>query len=191
VLGDVQATIQLVEKNRDNFQQIDNKELYERKALVSTSVERVNMAKQEMNSGSVKEKLGADFKAKSLRRGYNGNTTNGGSSQNGFNDQANEFIANAQSRASLMLMQQDEALEDLDMAVVRVGHMAENIHEEIGQQNKMLDEMDADLADAEEQLGVVMGKLAKLLKTKNKCHLGTILCLLGVVIVLFLLVLYT
>jgi syntaxin 6 len=150
----------------------------------------VNMAKQAMNSDSVKDKLGADFKAKSLRRGYNGNTTNGGSSQNGFNDQANEFMANAQSRASLMLMQQDEALEDLDMAVVRVGHMAENIHEEIGQQNKMLDEMDADLADAEEQLGVVMGKLAKLLKTKNKCHLGTILCLL-VVIVLFLLVLYT
>lgn len=148
------------------------------------------MAKQEMNSDVVKEKLGADLKAKSLRRGYNG-TTNGGS-QNGYkNEQAHEFVANAQSRASLLLMQQDEALEDLDMAVVRVGHMAENIHEEIGQQNKMLDEMDADLADAEEQLGVVMGKLAKLLKTKNKCQLGTILCLLGVVIVLFLLVLYT
>jgi syntaxin 6 len=189
VLGDVQATIQLVEKNRDNFHQIDNKELYERKALVSTSAERVNMAKQEMNSDSVREKLGADLKAKSLRRGYN-DTANGGP-QNGFNEQANEYLANAQTRASLLLMQQDEALEDLDIAVVRVGHMAENIHEEIGQQNKMLDEMDADLADAEEQLGVVMGKLAKLLKTKNKCQLGTILCLLGVVIVLFLLVLYT
>ena len=47
--------------------------------------------------------------------------------------------------------------------------MAGEIHEEIGHQNKMLSELDEDLADAEEKLGMVMGKLAKLLKTKNKC----------------------
>lgn len=48
-----------------------------------------------------------------------------------------------------------------------------------------------DLVDAEEQLGVVMGKLAKLMKTKNKCQLGTILCLFAIVVILFLLVVYT
>lgn len=48
-----------------------------------------------------------------------------------------------------------------------------------------------DLENAEEQLGMVMGKLAKLLQTKNTCHLGTILCLTATAIVLFLLVLYT
>jgi syntaxin 6 len=47
------------------------------------------------------------------------------------------------------------------------------------------------LQDAEEKLGVVMGKLAKLLKTKDKCQLGTILALILTVLVLLFLVLYT
>ncbi|CAB9502952.1 Syntaxin-6 [Seminavis robusta] len=189
LLGDVQATIQLVEKDREKFH-IDNTELYDRKALVNTSMERLNLARQEMNSEEVKRKLVVDNRAKTLRRTNNNNSN---AAENGTaQQQANaEFIADSHARASMLIMQQDEALDDLDSAVVRVGHMAETIHEEIGTQNKMLEDMDADLANAEEQLGMVMGKLAKLLKTKNKCQLGTILCLLAIVIVLFLLVLYT
>jgi len=68
---------------------------------------------------------------------------------------------------------------------------AETIHEEIDTQNRMLQNLEEDLSDAEEQLGVVMGKLGKLLKTKNKCQLGLILILSFIVLVLFFLVLYT
>ena len=39
--------------------------------------------------------------------------------------------------------------------------MAGNIHEELGQQNKMLNSLQDDLDDAEEKLGMVMGKLPK------------------------------
>ena len=38
---------------------------------------------------------------------------------------------------------------------------------------------------------MVMGKLAKLLQTKDRCQLGTILCLTAIAIVLFMLVLYS
>jgi syntaxin 6 len=69
--------------------------------------------------------------------------------------------------------------------------MAGTIHEEIETQNKMLTELEDDLVDAEEQLGIVMGKLGKLLKTKNRCQIGLILILSLVVLVLFFLVLYT
>lgn len=55
----------------------------------------------------------------------------------------------------------------------------------------MLNNLEEDLSDVEEQLGVVMGKLGKLLKTKNKCQLGLILILSLIVLVLFFLVLYT
>ena len=89
------------------------------------------------------------------------------------------------------VQKQDETLENFDMAVTRVGYMAETIHEEIDQQNKMLTDLDDDLADAEEQLGVVMGKLAKLLKTKNKCQIGLIIILSLIVLLLFFLVVYT
>ena len=90
-----------------------------------------------------------------------------------------------------MMQQQDNALDGLSTAVTRVSHMAETIHEEIEMQNKMLSELEDDLVDAEEQLGVVMGKLGKLLKTKNRCQIGLILILSLIVLVLFFLVLYT
>ena len=101
------------------------------------------------------------------------------------------FVADSAARTSLLMQQQDETLDELDEAVVRVGNMATSIHEELNTQNKILNEMEDDLQDAEEKLGVVMGKLAKLLKTKDKCQLGTILALILTVLVLLFLVLYT
>ena len=60
----------------------------------------------------------------------------------------------------------------------------------LGTQNKMLDGLGEDLDDAEEKLGVVMGKLGKLLKTKDGCQLWTIVSLAIVLIVLTALVIY-
>jgi syntaxin 6 len=180
-LKDVQMTISLVEQDRDKFSHITNGDLYDRKALVNTSQERLSRAKQDMHSTAVKSKLMEDERAKAMRRAA-------------LQDDGREqtaFIADSAARTSLLMQQQDETLDDLDEAVVRVGNMATSIHQEIGQQNKILNEMDDDLADAEEKLGVVMGKLGKLLKTKDKCQLGTILALIVTVIVLFFLVIYT
>jgi t-SNARE complex subunit (syntaxin) len=136
-------------------------------------------------------------KGKGVLKG--GRDGSGLSRQNTIN--SNEALLSSSSAAAaaeegrsetiLMMQQQDDTLDDLNQAVVRVGHMADTIHEEIGSQNNMLKSLEEDLADAEEQLGVVMGRLAKLLKTKNKCQLGLIVVLTLVVLVLFFLVLYT
>jgi syntaxin 6 len=96
----------------------------------------------------------------------------------------------SQARQSLLMQHQDETLDELGEAVLKVGHMAETINEEIGQQNKMLSEMEEDLEHVEEELGMVMGKLAKVLKTKDRWQLGTIVCLTFTVVLLFLMVLY-
>jgi len=185
VLGDVRATVLLVEKDRSKFNRIDSAELYERKALVDTTQERLNLAKQELNSDAVRAKIMADERARALRR------TNGMGATTDIEKQNTEFIVDSHARATLLMRQQDETLDDLDVAVSRVNVMSEQIHDEINQQNKMLDELDEDLTHVEEELGVVMGKLAKLLKTKNAGQLKTILCLTIVMIVLFLLVIYS
>ena len=193
---DVQMTVTVVEKGRDKFPHISTSELYDRKMLVSTCQERIMRAKNDMSSNPVKSKLLQDERNKSLRQsqqqGAANTTTNGRSNHHHVADQEeNERIAYSVARASLLMRHQDDTLGELDEAVVRVGHMASAIHEELGMQDLMLDEMGEDLNDAEEKLGVVMGKLAKLLKTKDKCQLGTILGLLLTVIVLLFLVIYT
>mmetsp|Transcript_11445 Transcript_11445/g.25645 ORF Transcript_11445/g.25645 Transcript_11445/m.25645 type:complete len:349 (-) Transcript_11445:209-1255(-) len=184
-LNDLQMTVNLVESKRDQFTHIDDGELYDRRTFVQTSAERIAKAKREMSSESVRSKTMADERAMAARRvGDMGARTQA-------EKETTEFVVDTRAQAQMMLNQQDEALDDLDLAVNRVGVMAEEIHEELGQQNKMLTELDDDLADAEEKLGLVMGKLAKLLKTKNKCQLGTILILCLIALILFFLVLYT
>ena len=189
-LSDLQTTVTLVESRRAQFSHIDDAELYDRRTFVQTSRERLERARGEMASDSVRFKTGADGRAKAERRAGGGGGR-GGAQRSREEEEAAEFVGDARTQAQTMLSQQDEALEWLDEAVTRVGIMAEDIHEELGQQNKMLADFDDDLADAEEKLGLVMGKLGKLLKTKNRCQLGTILVLCLIVLILLFLVIYT
>lgn len=186
-LRDVQATVQAVENDRDKFQYIDDGQLFERKSLVNTSRDRISKAKEEINSEAVKLKMLEDEKNKAIRRSGDGllGATTDAQRHN------TDFVLDNQAQSSLLMQEQDETLDVLGDAVVRVGEMAENIHEEIEMQNQMLNELDEDMTKVEEELGMVMGKLAVFLKTKNKCHLRTILTLSLIVVVLLFLVIYS
>ena len=181
-LKDLQTTVKMVEKKRDKFDNIDDSELYDRKNFIVSCTKQVQTVKEGMNSQGIKTKLLADERAKSKRR------LGLATSSNQDDHEDTSFITQNHASAQLMMQQQDETLDELDGAVVRVGHMAGHINEELGHQKKMLNELEEDLDNVEEQLGLVMGKLAKLMKTKSKCQLGTILILSLIVIVLFFLV---
>jgi syntaxin 6 len=186
-LKDVVMTVQVVENDRLKFSHIDDNELYERNTLVQTSRDRMNRAKDEMQSEAVKAKLLRDERAKAARRA-NGGAMAGADGETSV--PLHRGAMDSQARQSLLMQHQDETLDELGEAVLKVGHMAETINEEIGQQNKMLSEMEEDLEHVEEELGMVMGKLAKVLKTKDRWQLGTIVCLTFTVVLLFLMVLY-
>lgn len=185
-LKDVQMTVHMIENDRQKFQDISDSELYERRNLAHSSKDRLQKAKEEIASEAVKAKMMADERAKAVRRA-------GADSLGATNDSQRmntAFIVDSQARTSLLMQHQDETLDELDAAVERVGNIAGHINDEIGQQNKMLDEMDDDLANAEEELGMVMGKLGKFLHTKDKGQICIILALTGTALVLFLLVVY-
>lgn len=184
-LRDLQTTVRLVENKRSQFLHINDTELYERKSLVSSSANRIKTAKSGMNSDEVKSKISEDERKKMQRR------TGDMGAKTRIEKENSAFIQDKHAQAQMMLQAQDEALDELDEAVTRVGGMAGEINEELNQQNKMLTELEEDLDDVEEKLGVVMGKLGKMLKTKNKFQLGTIICLSITVIVLFILVVYS
>lgn len=215
-LSDLETTVRVVEKSRNKFPHITNGEINERRTFVNESKDKIVEAKLHMQSNEIKNKFVLDERAlverRKLAKGSSGSggggnkvapviTKNGGYTkanstgsdieQQGGNNSINDHDDPERTETLLMMQQQDETLTDLDMAVTRVSYMAETIHEEIDLQNTMLKNLDEDLSDAEEQLGVVMGKLGKLLKTKSKCQLGLIVILSLIVLVLFFLVLYT
>eukprot|EP00581_Thalassiosira_minuscula_P011226 CAMPEP_0183722986 /NCGR_PEP_ID=MMETSP0737-20130205/14757_1 /TAXON_ID=385413 /ORGANISM="Thalassiosira miniscula, Strain CCMP1093" /LENGTH=377 /DNA_ID=CAMNT_0025953235 /DNA_START=107 /DNA_END=1240 /DNA_ORIENTATION=+ len=220
-LNDLETTVRVVERQREKFPHIHDGELRERRQFVHDSKSRISTARSTMHGDDVKSKLSRDERALTERRRADkkaaNNTANGDTKynkiqstddddddafdlENGGGNAARNSASSSSSTSHndparaetlAMMQQQDETLEDLDLAVTRVGYMAETIHEEIDTQNIMLKSLEEDLADAEEQLGVVMGKLAKLLKTKSKCQLGLIVVLSLIVLVLFFLVIYT
>jgi syntaxin 6 len=167
---------------------------------------RVRSLKDNFNSDNLRQKIMQDERALAERRKSQKEAQSNNNQQNGSRASESSLLANGNNshdalardeemgqhvQAQEMLQRQDETLDDLDHAVVRVGQMAGNIHDELQTQNKMLTSLEEDLSDAEEKLGMVMGKLAKLLKTKSKCQLGTIMLLSVTVIILFFLVIYT
>jgi hypothetical protein len=90
------------------------------------------------------------------------------------------------------LQQQDQGLELLSQATDRLGIMSMAISDELGQQNRILDDMQDDLEEASGNLDVLTRKTKEFIDqsggTKN---FMVILCLSIVVVVLVLLILYT
>lgn len=197
-LADVHTAVNLEQKKLRQDDDVEigkgdtgrSRVLFERQQLVDTSQDRIERAKRDANSNTVQAKLLADERAMRRRRAQQGSNNILGATTPSQIENA-DMIINSQARTSLLMQHQDETLDELDVAVSRVGDMAVAIGEEINQQNKMLDEMTTDLENVEEELGLVMGKLAKFLKTKDSWQLGTILALSAATVVLFFLVLYT
>jgi len=69
--------------------------------------------------------------------------------------------------------------------------MSTGINEELKVQNQMLNDLDRDIDEAAEKMNFVMGKLAKLLKTKDSCQIWVIIILTLVLVLLIFLVVYT
>jgi len=186
-LRDVQITVQAIENDRDKFPHIDDSQLFERKSLVETSRSRIQHAKDEMNSDIVKKKLVSDERNKAVRRSGDGLL----GAKNDEERQNTDFILDNQAQSSMLIQEQNETLDELGDAVTRVGEMAGTIGEEIGQQNKMLNNLDQDMTNAEEELGLVLGKLAKFIGTKDRWQLRIIMILILIVIIMFFLAIYS
>ena len=186
-LRDVLATVQAVENDRGKFPHIDDSQLFDRKSLVETSRSRIQHGKDEMNSEIVKKKVLGDERQKAIRRSGDGLL----GAKNDVERQNTDFIMDSQAQSSMLMQEQDETLDELGDAVIRVGEMAGQIGEEMGQQNIMLDDLDQDMTNAEEELGLVMGKMAKFIGTKDRRQLQTILTLTLIALIMFFLVIYS
>jgi len=90
------------------------------------------------------------------------------------------------------MQKQDQGLEMLSQSAERLGQMSMNIHDELNQQNMMLDDMDQDLEEAGENLDLVTRKTKELIeKSGGKGNCMLILCLSITAVVLLLLIIYT
>mmetsp|Transcript_6851 Transcript_6851/g.21240 ORF Transcript_6851/g.21240 Transcript_6851/m.21240 type:complete len:127 (-) Transcript_6851:291-671(-) len=94
-------------------------------------------------------------------------------------------------RRRTIMQEQDEGLEQLDGAVDRVHRMAQEIHGELKTQGNLLEDLENEIDETSEKMNFVMGKLAKLLKTKDNCQLWTIIILTVLFLVMVLVLIWS
>ena len=184
-LRDLALTVEYVERDRAAFSHIDDAELNQRKAFVDKSKRDVASARDAVAGPRARAKIEADEQAAlaSQRGAYD--------ASGDLEMQNTAFIHSSHARVAATIQEQDEGLEQLDGAVDRIHGMAEEIHGELSAQARMLDDTEDELDETTEKMNFVMGKLSKLLKTKDTCQLWTIVALTVVLIVMVFLVIYS
>lgn len=111
---------------------------------------------------------------------HNQNNRNGGGPQDSL------------ARQQQLMQHQDAGLEMLGQHAERLGQMSLQIHEELGQQNKMLTEMDDELDEANQNLDLVTRKTKEFIQTSGGTKTFVVILTLAVIVlVLFFLILYT
>ncbi|KAL7477747.1 hypothetical protein ACHAW6_003537 [Cyclotella cf. meneghiniana] len=113
-------------------------------------------------------------------------------SESDVDDVEDDFIQREIRQQRLMMKQQDEGLEMLGQSAERLSKISMGIHEELGHQNKMLNEMEEDLDTAATNLSMVTIKTKELIqKSGGKRNFIIIVILSLVVVVLLFLILYS
>mmetsp|Transcript_12993 Transcript_12993/g.27476 ORF Transcript_12993/g.27476 Transcript_12993/m.27476 type:complete len:139 (-) Transcript_12993:468-884(-) len=114
---------------------------------------------------------------------------NDDSSSDGGED---DFISREIRQQQLQMKQQDEGLEMLGQSAERLSKISLGIHEELGHQNKMLDEMEDDLENATTNMNLVTMKTKELIKKSGgKRNFCIIVILSIIVVVLLFLIVYS
>lgn len=102
-----------------------------------------------------------------------------------------KFVGGEMERQQFMVRQQDAQLDDIEQAVTRLGRVGLDIHEELGNQEKMLDEFNEDVDTTHTRLKAAQKKMADVIrKSGSTTQLAVIAFLVIVLIILAVFVFY-
>lgn len=183
-LKDLQLTIGYVERDRSGFAHIDDRELEDRRQFVSSARGTLQASREAVVGEKTRQKIADDMTA-------NVASTHGNYGAKTDLEMANtRYIHQQHGQTQQILQEQDDNLEQLDGAVDRVHRMASEIHGELKTQSRLIGDLEDEMDETAEKMNFVMGKLAKLLKTKDTCQLLTIVLLTLVLVILILLLVW-
>ncbi|PWA90210.1 syntaxin-6 [Artemisia annua] len=103
-----------------------------------------------------------------------------------------DFISSESDRQMLLIRRQDEELDELSASVERIGSVGLTIHDELGAQEKLLDELGTEMDSTTNRLDFVQKKVAVVMKKASVKGQMMMICFLIILfVVLFVLVFLT
>jgi t-SNARE complex subunit (syntaxin) len=108
-----------------------------------------------------------------------------------LHDENNFFVNHQEIEFKSHLENQNDALDELEKGLTRLGKAGREINEEIKIQSNLIDNLDEDIDTAHNKIGKMNNMLNKSLYTKNKCNgFWTIFCLCIILFILIFLVIW-
>ena len=202
-LNDLSQTIAIVESNRTRFTSISDRELESRRSFVADTRQHCQqLADQvkERQKQHVRQQASVSQPQQSNQQRsqpvsaarYNAAAAAADDAKAKASSSTNdEYLNRSQSTHQTLVAQQDEVLEDMSGALSRLQNLTEDINKDLYEHADMLNEMDAELDEAQGSMNVVLKKLDKLLKSSEKGRYCCIFILVGVVVLLLLLIIWT
>ncbi|KXZ49371.1 SYP6 protein [Gonium pectorale] len=95
------------------------------------------------------------------------------------------FVTSQYSQQQAMLKRQDEDLEDIEQAVIRIGRQGREISNELSEQAAMLDELDAEVDTTSSRLKAAQKKMSEIIrKSSSNTQLVLIVALIIILVLL-------
>ncbi|KAL8159006.1 hypothetical protein V2J09_000543 [Rumex salicifolius] len=103
-----------------------------------------------------------------------------------------DFVSSESDRQLLLVKKQDQELDDLSASVQRIGHVGLTIHNELIEQERIMDDLGAEIDSTTNRLDFLQKKVALMMKKAGaKGQFMMILFLLVLFVILFALVFIT
>jgi t-SNARE complex subunit (syntaxin) len=99
-------------------------------------------------------------------------------------EENNRFIGDQNLKQKQMIRHQDGNLTKLEKGVEQLEKIATGIHQELKEQDKLLDNLKEEVDDSASRLDAVTNALGKLLRTKDSCQIWTLVSLVIVMVIM-------
>ena len=209
-LGDMDAAVTMVERNRARFSTLDDAEVSSRRTFVRSSMRLAQSIREDVFAHAPTKRAGSSpagrGSAASEREGLlRAEASTPPSSESGLVSVGGAAREESQHKTAAMNaafdhqmqmqhtqeQEQDEVLDGLHSAVGRLKNMGVEMNDEITTQNRMLRDLEAQVDTASGAMDSLKTKMKALAGRKDKGKLCTILVLSGVLFGLTFLVIYT
>lgn len=162
----VKRTVMAVESGRARFAHVDDTELGARKDFVKARERELDELAAVVSGPEATEKKAADRELTERKRRER-EVASGVSAESAYARAHDASIAEHRAQQQELMRKQDEDLSAIEGSVVRLGEMAKVINVELGDQERMLDDLDKEVDVAQSNLDRAIGAIQKLLKSKG------------------------
>ena len=178
----VKLAVSNIERNRVKYPHIDDRELSARLSFVERLDAVVANMRSVYNGRETAGKMESDAR-KELATRARSEADGAAKGQNSYNKANAEHLKDGGQVQQTIRREQDVVLDKMSSSLDTLKEMSQAIDAELKDQEKMVDDIDKNVDEAQGKMDGALKSIEKMLKTKDRCQLFTIFALVLIFVI--------